>query len=69
MFHRFRILFFATLLFLPACNHPQQDAGPRMNLFVGIDISGSYRRSAHFNDSLRFLSYYIYGHMHGTGGK
>ncbi|NIO10813.1 MAG: hypothetical protein GTO40_23535 [Deltaproteobacteria bacterium] len=68
MFHRIRILLIALVLLLPACNHPQQNAGPRMTMFVGIDISGSYRRSAHFNDSLRFLSYYIYGHMHGIGG-
>lgn len=68
MFHRFRFLLFAALLLLPACNHPQQDVGPRLSLFVGIDISGSYRRSAHFNDSLRFLSYYIYGHLNGIGG-
>ncbi len=68
MFHRIRVLLFAALLLLPACDHPQQDAGPRLSLFVGIDISGSFRRSAHFNDSLRFLSYYIYGHLNGLGG-
>jgi len=68
MIDRIRILLFATLLLLPACNHPQQNAGPRLSLFIGIDISGSFRRSAHFNDSIRFLSYYIYGHLNGIGG-
>jgi len=68
MFHRIRILLFAVLLLLPACDHPRDDAAPRLSLFIGIDISGSYRRSAHFNDSLRFLSYYIYGHLNGLGG-
>ena len=68
MFHRIRFLLFTALLLLPACDHPQNEAGPRLSLFVGIDISGSFRRSAHFNDSLRFLSYYIYGHLNGIGG-
>jgi len=68
MFHRIRFLLFAALLLLPACDHPQDSAGPRLSLFIGIDISGSFRRSAHFNDSLRFLSYYIYGHLNGIGG-
>ncbi len=68
MFHRIRFLLFTALLLLPACDHPQNDPGPRLSLFVGIDISGSFRRSAHFNDALRFLSYYIYGHLNGIGG-
>ena len=41
---------------------------PRQTMFVGVDISGSYMNSGHFNDSLEFLSYYIYGHLNGVGG-
>jgi hypothetical protein len=41
---------------------------PRHTMFVGVDISGSYMDSGHFNDSLRFLAYYIYGHVNGVGG-
>ncbi len=40
---------------------------PRQTMFVGVDISGSYMNSGHFNDSLEFLSYYIYGHLNGVG--
>jgi hypothetical protein len=41
---------------------------PRHTMFVGVDISGSYMDSGHFNDSLEFLAYYIYGHVNGVGG-
>ncbi|MCI0452590.1 MAG: hypothetical protein L0Z51_09425 [Candidatus Latescibacteria bacterium] len=41
---------------------------PRQSLFIGVDISGSYMNSGHFNDSLEFLAYYIYGHLNGVGG-
>ncbi len=41
---------------------------PRQSLFIGVDISGSFMNSGHFNDSLEFLAYYIYGHLNGAGG-
>ncbi|HXV13409.1 MAG TPA: hypothetical protein VEC56_04320 [Candidatus Krumholzibacteria bacterium] len=41
---------------------------PRQSLFIGVDVSGSFMDSGHFNDSLEFLAYYIYGHLNGVGG-
>jgi len=41
---------------------------PRQSMFIGVDISGSFMNSGYFNDSLEFLSYYIYGHLHGLQG-
>jgi hypothetical protein len=41
---------------------------PRETLFIGVDISGSFMDGGNFNDSLDFLSYYIYGHLNGVGG-
>jgi hypothetical protein len=41
---------------------------PRQTLFIGVDVSGSFMNGGHFNDSLEFLSYYIYGHLNGVGG-
>lgn len=40
---------------------------PRQSLFIGVDISGSFMNSGHFNDSMEFLAYYIYGHLNGVG--
>jgi len=41
---------------------------PRMSLFVGVDISGSFMNGPHFDDSIDFLAHYIYGHLNGVGG-
>ncbi len=67
MAQRFYILLVAALLLTSGCASPEQE-GPRLSLFVGVDVSGSFSRTPQFHDSLRFLSYYIYGHLHGTGG-
>jgi hypothetical protein len=42
-------------------------ATPRMSLFIGVDISGSFMNGPHFDDSIDFLAHYIYGHLQGTG--
>jgi len=41
---------------------------PRMSMFIGVDISGSFMNSAYFDDSIDFLARYIHGHLNGTGG-
>ena len=61
------VLLLAALLLAPACTLTQREE-PRLSLFVGVDVSGSFARTSTFKDSLRFLSYYLYGHLNGTGG-
>ncbi len=41
---------------------------PKSTLFVGIDASGSFRDSGHYNNALSFLAHYIYGHVNELGG-
>jgi len=41
---------------------------PRLVLFVGVDISGSFLRGKYFDDSLHFLAHYLYAHLQGVGG-
>ncbi|MFW7379578.1 MAG: hypothetical protein ACOH5I_12265 [Oligoflexus sp.] len=36
--------------------------------FVGVDVSGSFVKSKHYRDSLKFLANYLYSHLHGLGG-
>ena len=67
MARRLYILLVVALLLTPGCTS-SGEAEPRLSLFVGVDVSGSFSRTPQFQDSLRFLSYYIYGHLHGTGG-
>ncbi|MCI0371720.1 MAG: hypothetical protein L0214_10135 [candidate division NC10 bacterium] len=67
MTRRLAVLLLAALLLAPGCTFTQREE-PRLSLFVGVDVSGSFARTPHFKDSLRFLSYYLYGHLHGIGG-
>jgi hypothetical protein len=45
-----------------------QEASPRLSLFIGVDISGSFMKSGYFNDSMDFLAHYLYAHLKGLGG-
>jgi len=36
---------------------------PRLSLFVGVDISGSFINSGYFDESLNFLAHCIYAHL------
>lgn len=46
---------------------PEPVMQPRLVLFVGVDISGSFMNSRYFDDSIDFLAHYIYGHLNGLG--
>lgn len=63
------ILLFGLVLF-SSCDWLSSDkpAQPRLSMFVGVDISGSYMNSGYFDDSLEFMAYYLYAHLHGLGG-
>ncbi len=41
---------------------------PRLSLFVGVDVSGSFVNSGYYDDALQFLAHYIYAHLRGLGG-
>ena len=37
-------------------------------LFIGVDASGSFKHSGYYDNALKFLARYIYGHMNEIGG-
>ena len=39
----------------------------RSTLVIGLDVSGSFRQSGHFDDAVEFAANYIYAHMNGLG--
>ena len=41
---------------------------PRLVMFVGVDVSGSFAQSTQFDDSISFLARYLYAHLNGLGG-
>jgi len=57
------------LMLLPGCQRVnEQVAKPRLSMFVGMDISGSFVNGGYFNDGIDFLSHYLYAHLNGLGG-
>jgi len=57
----------ATLVAVLAlgCAPSLEEAPPRNTLVVGIDVSGSFRRS--YDDAIDFAAHYIYGRLNGLG--
>ena len=51
----------------PAAKAAQPEMAPRLVMFVGVDISGSFMSGRYFDDALDFLAHYIYGHLNGLG--
>ena len=63
------LLLFLLALLVNRCGWADAgDAKPRMTMFIGVDISGSFMNSEYYEDSLDFLAHYLYSHLHGLGG-
>ncbi|HXX65326.1 MAG TPA: hypothetical protein VEO56_16115 [Bacteroidota bacterium] len=60
------------LLAIPACGCEPLNGGeveqPRLSMFVGFDISGSFMKSGYYDDAIDFLARYLYAHLNGLGG-
>jgi hypothetical protein len=50
------------------CNPPKDGPPPKSTLVIGLDVSGSFRKSGHFDDAIDFAALYIYAHMKGFHG-
>jgi len=57
-----------TLLLGAGCGKMDQPPKPRLVMFVGVDVSGSFMRGPHFQDSMDFLARYLYAHLKGLEG-
>jgi hypothetical protein len=58
------LVMLAAVLVQPGCSG-RSDANPRLSMFIGVDISGSFMNQKYFDDSIEFLAYYIYSHLNG----
>ena len=65
---KLRTIWILTLLFLSGCTQSSAPEKPRLVMFIGADISGSFLKGKYFEDSLDFLAHYIYSHLNGLGG-
>jgi hypothetical protein len=46
----------------------EQTEQPRLSLFVGVDVSGSFVNGGYFDDGIDFLARYLHAHLNGLGG-
>ncbi len=50
------------------CEQGKGGDQPRLSLFVGVDVSGSFVNSGYYDDAITFLAHYLYAHLKGLGG-
>jgi hypothetical protein len=62
------ILLFSAIILLDGCGESKETGKPRLSMFIGMDISGSFIKSKYFDDAVDFLAYYLYCHLNGYGG-
>lgn len=59
---------FLVAVLFNGCDVGENTTKPRLSMFVGVDISGSFMNGKYFVDSIDFLAHYIYSHLNGLGG-
>ena len=64
------ILTITTVVFLNCdwFSGEDESSTPRLSMFIGMDISGSFLHTKYFDDSIDFLAHYLYAHLNGMGG-
>lgn len=67
------VLLGAVLFAYLALPHRSAEAGatkeiPRLVLFVGVDVSGSFLKGKYFDNAMDFLAHYLHAHLNGYGG-
>ncbi len=70
---RYKLACLALILTIPAllfagCSLGSGTPQPRLSLFIGVDVSGSFMQTEYFDDSIDFLAHYIFAHLNGLGG-
>ncbi len=60
--------FFVLSTLLVGCDSAGGDVEkPRLSMFVGVDVSGSFTKSGYYDDAIDFLAHYLYAHLNGLG--
>ena len=62
------IILIASAFFLSSCfGSKDKVKNPRLVMFIGVDVSGSFLKGPHFENSMNFIATYIYSHLKGYG--
>jgi len=67
-FKKLRLIVPVALLIVFSSGCAEGPASPRLSMFVGVDISGSFMESGYYDNSIDFLAHYLYAHLNGLGG-
>jgi hypothetical protein len=59
-------LFIGLMFVINACVLTNETK-PRLSMFIGVDISGSFIKGPYFDDSMDFLAHYLYAHLNNLG--
>ncbi len=62
------LLILIICFFVTGCGDKIGTSKPRLSLFVGVDISGSFINGKYFDDSIDFLAHYLNAHLNGYHG-
>ncbi len=62
-----RVLAIAAIAGLACTPTGETTRQARSTLVIGIDVSGSFRATGHYEDAIDFASHYLYGHLNGMG--
>ena len=65
---KLRMIVPVVLLILFSSGCAEGPPKPRLSMFVGVDISGSFMESGYYDNSIDFLAHYLYAHLNGLGG-
>ena len=57
----------STVILSAGCGLEPAERKPRATLFIGVDTSGSFHRTGSYDDAMKFLAHYIYGHLNELG--
>ncbi len=65
-----RVLLFCRSVLLVAllAGCEAADPKPRLSMFIGVDISGSFTNSGYYGNAIEFLATYLHAHLNGAGG-
>lgn len=68
MANRLNVLLILLLIVTAGCDLGKGEDQPRLSLFVGVDVSGSFVKGGYYEDAMDFLAHYLYVHLKGLGG-
>jgi len=55
-------------ILISECGGNISSAKPRLSMFIGVDISGSFINGKYFDDAIDFLAHYLNAHLNGYNG-